>query len=356
VGHSSLRERLRVLHGRVGCPARPRARSANAAALAADFAALPLRAAWLLGQLEGVRVTRDRALVLAAAEGWLAARDALVEALHGFVVTLALRVPIWHVPFEDRIQAGVLALTAAIEGFDAARGTRVTTYVGRVIERAMRRLGRATPRSAALPRLGLTTDRLVSPTAYHRVTLVTIDTREDFGVGPLTDRLVDPEAPTPEDLAILAVDSARVQAELAHLDPREQKILGLLFGLHGLEARDLRSTGAAIGASTATVRRIRDRALARLTRAVTGTDAAAPPPSNRFLEVSSCPIRSPLVCCSNSTSPSGPGAPRSARPTSVSIPPASPRTTPSAASASSRSGRSIPSRPSSARRAMRSTV
>ena len=55
--------------------------------------------------------------------------------------------------------------------------------------------------------------------------------------------------------------------------------------------------------------------------------------------------RWPPASCSSSTSPSGPGAPRSVRPTSASIPRASPRTTRSGGSASSRSRPSIPSRP-----------
>jgi RNA polymerase sigma factor (sigma-70 family) len=285
-GPDALRERLRALHDRIGCPASSRASAGDPAALVADLAGLPLRPAWLLGQLDRAPRTPDCALARAAAEGWLATRNALVEALHGFVVTLAHRVPTWHVPLEDRIQTGALALTRAIEGFDAARGTRVTTYVGRVVERALRRLVWATPRSAALPGRGIPTVRLAAPTAYDGVTLVTIDTREDDGMGLLTDRLVDPEAPTPEDLAILTVDSARVRAQFVRLDPREQKVLGLLFGLHGLEAQGLRGVGAAVGVSAATVRRVRDRALAQLSRAVTGTDASAPPTSTPFREVS----------------------------------------------------------------------
>ena len=85
----------------------------------------------------------------AAGERWLRARNALVEALRGFVVTLARRDPAWHVPLEDRIQAGALAVVVALERFDPARGTRLTTYLGPVVERAMRRLGRRTPRHAA---------------------------------------------------------------------------------------------------------------------------------------------------------------------------------------------------------------
>lgn len=278
---SSLRKRLRVLHGRIGCPGRLRARAVNAATLAADFAALPLRPAWLLGQLDRAPATPDLALARAAAERWLAARNALVDVLHGFVVMLARRASTAHLPLEDRVQAGVLALTVAIDRFDATRGTRVTTYLGPVVERAMRRLGRATARSAVVPSPGIPTNRLASSPAgrdrderangrrqwCHEVTVVTIDTRGGDGAEPLAERLVDPEIPTPEDLAILRIDVARARAELARLGPRDREILRLLFGLGGIEPRDLRGAGAAAGVSAATVRRICDRALARLAQA-----------------------------------------------------------------------------------------
>src|SRR5437867_2400827 len=222
-GPEPFREDLRALHDRVGCPRRPRPQHGEpAAALAADFAALPLRPMWLIGQLSPVADTPDLAMARAGAERWLAARNAVVEALHGFVVALARRVPTWHVPLEDRIQAGALAVTVAIERFDPARGTRLTTYLGNVVERAMRRLGRKTPRNAALASPGRPTVSL-APSASHvdggaprakgprrgprGVTLVTLDARGEHVPGSLAERLLDPAIPTPEDLAILTVDA-----------------------------------------------------------------------------------------------------------------------------------------------------
>ena len=72
------------------------------AALVADFAALPLRATWLIRQLDQVVDGPGLATARAAGERWLRVRNALVETLQGFVVTLARRVPAWHVPLEDR--------------------------------------------------------------------------------------------------------------------------------------------------------------------------------------------------------------------------------------------------------------
>ena len=133
--------------------ARGRGAVIRRSALAADFAALPLRPTWLLAQLDRAPDAPHLATARAAAVRWLSARNALVDALHGFVVTLARRGATWHVPLEDRIQAGALALTVAIERFDPARGTRLTTYVGPAVERAIRRLERRTPRARAGPTL-----------------------------------------------------------------------------------------------------------------------------------------------------------------------------------------------------------
>jgi RNA polymerase sigma factor (sigma-70 family) len=252
--------------------------------LVADFAALPLRATWLIRQLDRVVDGPGLATARAAGEHWLRVRNVLVETLQGFVVTLARRIPAWHVPLEDRMQAGTLALMVAIERFDPARGTRLTTYLGPVVERAMRRLGRRTPRIAATGSPGFLTVGRAMPSAspVHvgglqangrqprrcALRVVALDGHEDIGPGPLVERLADPAA-TPEDLAILAIDATRAQAHLARLGPREQVVLQLLFGLDGIEALDHRRAAAVVGVSAATVRRVRDRALGQLARGLT---------------------------------------------------------------------------------------
>jgi RNA polymerase sigma factor (sigma-70 family) len=369
-GPGRLRACLRAWHDRMGCPREPRLQARESkAALAADFAALPLRATWLIGQLDRVVDGPGLATVRVAGERWLRARNALVETLRGFVVTLARRAPTWHVPLEDRIQAGTLAVVVAIEWFDPTRGTRLTTYLGPVVERAMRRLGRRTPRSVATGGPGFLTVGRAVPSAppvhvgelrangrepgRYALTLVTLDGYEDDGPRPLVERLADPAA-TPEDLAILAIDATRAQAHLARLGRREQEVLRLLFGLDGIEALAHRRAAAIVGVSAASVRRVRDRALAQLARALTAPGASPPSNSKPFGEVFACLTCWPPASCSSSMSPSGPGAPRSAPPTLASIRRALPPTTPSGESGSSRSRPSIRWRPSSARRATRS--
>jgi RNA polymerase primary sigma factor len=369
-GPCRLRGRLRAWHDGMGCPREPRLQPRNAvAALAADFAALPLRATWLIRQLDRVVDEPGLATARVAGERWLRVRNALVETLQGFLVTLARRVPAWHVPIEDRIQAGTLAVVVAIERFDPTRGTRLTTYLGPVLERAVRRLGRRTPRSAVTGSPGFVTVGRAMPLAppihvgwlrangrepgRYALTLVTLDGHEDDGPGPLVERLADPAA-TPEELAVLAIDATRAQAHLARLGPREQVVLQLLFGLDGIEALDHRRVATIVGVSAATVRRVRDRALAQLARGLRAPHASTPSISIPFGEVSSCLTCWPPASCSSSMSPSGPGAPRSAPPTSVSIRRASPRTTPSGGSGSSRNRPSIRWRRSSVRRATRS--
>jgi RNA polymerase primary sigma factor len=369
-GPGRLRARLRAWHDRMGCPREPRRHPPEpVAALAADFAALPLRATWLIRQLNRVGDGPGLATVRVAGERWFRVRNVLVETLQGFVVTLARRAPAWHVPLEDRIQAGTLAVVVAIERFDSTRGTRLTTYLGPVVERAMRRLGRRTPRRVATGGPGLLTVGRAMPSAppVHVVGLqangrqprrcalsvVTLDGHEDDGSGPRVERLADPAA-TPEELAVLALDATRAQAHLARLGPREQVVLQLLFGLDGIEARDHRRAAAIVGVSAATVRRVRDRALAQLARGLAAPGASPPSISKPFGEVFACLTCWPPASGSSSMSPSGPGAPRSAPPTLASIRRASPRTTPSGESGSSRSRPSIRSRRSSARRATRS--
>src|SRR5262249_39552066 len=138
------------------------------------------------------------------------------------------------VSLEDRIQVGALAVTVALERFDPARGTRLTTYLAPVVARALRRLGRQTPRRALLAGPGRSTGRWAPSVApvdgsgpvYGRgrraITLVTLDPGAEDVSRSLAERLPDPASPTPEDRAILTVDGARARAELARLHPLEQ--------------------------------------------------------------------------------------------------------------------------------------
>jgi RNA polymerase sigma factor (sigma-70 family) len=322
-GPEPVREALLVLHDRAGCPQHPRPPGgAPAAALAAAFAALPLRPTWLVGQLDRAPDEPGLAMARAAAERWLTARNAVAEALHGFVVALARRASVGSVPLEDRIQVGALAVTVALTRFDPARGTRLTTYLAPVVARALRRLGRQTPGRGLLAgpgrstlRCGPWTSRVDGRRPAHgrgrrAITLVTLDPRAEDVSRSLAERLADPASPTPEDRAILAVDGARARAELARLRAAEQAVLWLLFGLRDGEALGVRAAAGLVGVSATTVRRIRDRALRELRRALMGAGPCAPPSSCPFWEVWSCPILCSRASCSSSTSPSGPGAPR----------------------------------------------
>jgi Sigma-70, region 4 len=180
----------------------------------------------------------------------------------------------------------------------------------------MRRLGRRTPRSAVTGSPGFLTVGRAMPSAppihvgglrangrepgRYALTLVTLDGHEDDGPGPLVERLADSTA-TPEDLAVLAIDATRAQAHLARLGPREQVVLQLLFGLDGIEALDHRRAASIVGVSAATVRRVRDRALGQLARALTAPRVSSSSISMPFGEVSACPTCWPPDSCSSST-------------------------------------------------------
>ena len=236
----------------------------------------------------------------------------------------------------------------------------------------MRRLGRRTPRIAATGSPGCLTVGRAVPSAppvhvgglqangrrprRHAPTVVTLDGHEDDGPGPLVERLADPAA-TPEDLAILAIDAARAQA--ASRAPRAARAGGPATPVR--PRRDRGPGPSPRGGGRRGLGRhgpAGPRPRARAARAGAHGTPTRPRRRSRCLSgrCSACPTCWPPDSCSSSTSPSGPGAPRSAPPTSVSIRRASPRTTRSGGSGSSRSRPSIRSRRSSARRATRSRV
>src|SRR5262249_59301183 len=136
----------------------------------------------------------------------------------------------------DRIQAGALAVTVALERFDPGRGTRLTTYLAPVVARALCRLGRQTSRRALVAGHGRTVPWAPSAApgdgsgpvhgrGRRPITLVALDTWAEDVPRSLAERLRDPASPTPEERTILSVDGAHARAELARLPAPAPEVL-----------------------------------------------------------------------------------------------------------------------------------
>jgi RNA polymerase nonessential primary-like sigma factor len=92
-----------------------------------------------------------------------------------------------------------------------------------------------------------------------------------------------PHAPNPDPAAALAaqVDAAALRRALVHLEPREQQVLGLRFGLGGEDGAKLSEIGVVLHLSRERVRQIERKALERLRSLMDGVVEEAPKPGRR---------------------------------------------------------------------------
>jgi RNA polymerase primary sigma factor len=219
------------------------------------------------------------------------ARQRLVSANLGWVITLARRSQGSAVTLDELLQAGVIGLLLAVEHFDPARG-RFTTYatflVRQEIHRAIEDAGpglrvrlkvrrEAAQVHAARRELSEVLERPpthdeiatatgLSVAAVRRVLpLGLAPTSLDGDDRPLASLLEDPQARVEEQvLAKARASAARVL--LGALTPHQERVMRLRFGLDDGEIRNRAEVGRLLRVSRERVRQIEVEALERLKR------------------------------------------------------------------------------------------
>ncbi|MCA9052510.1 MAG: sigma-70 family RNA polymerase sigma factor [Planctomycetaceae bacterium] len=166
-----------------------------------------------------------------------AIRQHLVEANVRLVVSVAGRMADTIVSFEDLFSEGLLILLKAIDGFDFSKGFRFSTYATNSLHRHFFRVRKRTLR------------------------------KRQFGA-PIPDEVLrgvsqgtDGVGLTPDDPTVLTREILKAARKV--LDPREQKIVALRFGLEGSE-HTLREIAAVLKVSKERVRQVLGRAVGKL--------------------------------------------------------------------------------------------
>lgn len=202
-------------------------------------------------------------------EGDQRALDVLVRANLRFVVAVARRYRDRGLPMEDLVNEGNLGLLRAARRFDGRRGVRFISYAVWWIRQSILRalessapplLPRAAPGSGPGARGGAG-GRSPRPRAH----LVSLDQPlADRPGSRLSDLLADERVPAPDRGLELRTRRDSVDARLAALPEREEKVLRLYFGLGGEGPCGLAEIAREIGVSRERVRQIKARALSRL--------------------------------------------------------------------------------------------
>lgn len=258
------------------------------------------------------------ALVRAAKSGDRRAREELIERFLPLVVSIARSFRVEGLEFADLPQQGVVGLLRALERFDPDRGVPFPAYATWWVRNSLQELRSDFMRPIRLPRQALRElsqlkseheriyaaegrqpglDELAERTGIDRdraeellranalmrslAEPATVDEAPLGGreVGTLGDLLEDPVSADAYQDVLDRVEGERLRAFLSRLTAQEREILTAWFGLDGRAPQPLAAIAERLGMSVDRVRRLRQRALAKLARMPAQSPPVQPHPT-----------------------------------------------------------------------------
>ena len=252
-----------------------------------------------ISRIPGIDADQEKVLGRLAREGDREAMKALVEANLRFVVSFAKRYRGCGLSFLDLINEGNIGLMEAARRFDPDKDVRFLTYavwwVRQSIVHAISEQGGAVrlPQKQAnlvhrlskvirsltadlhrVPTMDeIATDMGTTPADISRLMQVAGDQvslsagDDDDSDGPsLADRLEQDTIPNAEDVMFRAALEAQMRACIDDLDPKEELVVKMRFGLDDHEPRTLKEIGDELSLSRERIRQIEVQALAKLKR------------------------------------------------------------------------------------------
>jgi len=228
-----------------------------------------------------------------------AALDHLVRANLRFVVSVAKQYSNQGLSLEDLINEGNLGLIRAAQRFDYGRGFKFISYavwwvrqamlqalaeqsrivrlplnrasalyrIGRTVRVLTQELGRQPSLDEISKRVRLPREEVRETLAISNTSMSLDDPFEEDEDNTLMDCLSDERSARPDQITFEHTLETDLRQALSALEPREEHILRLYFGIDCTEPLTLEQIGAQMGLTRERIRQIKEKALAKLREA-----------------------------------------------------------------------------------------